>query len=64
MKNHILKTHNDPAGDQQCLLLKVEGAYDKEHEMMLEVANSPRMGECGYGGDHDDYIFDPQKIKK
>jgi len=38
--------------------------HEEEHECMLEVANSPRMGECGYSGDLDIYVFDLKKIKK
>jgi len=38
--------------------------HEKEHEMMLAVANSPRMGECGYDGEQDDYALDPTKMKK
>lgn len=31
-----------------------------EHEdMLLSVTNSPRMGVCGYGGELDDFVFDP-----
>jgi hypothetical protein len=31
-----------------------------EHEEMIySVANSPRMGECGYGGESDIFTFDP-----
>ncbi|MDR2713704.1 MAG: hypothetical protein LBB91_11390 [Clostridiales bacterium] len=38
--------------------------HEEEHDMMLDVANSPRMGECGYGGDLAEYVFDPKKIKE
>ncbi|MCL1808979.1 MAG: hypothetical protein FWG42_04315 [Clostridiales bacterium] len=37
MKNHILKVHDDPEGDQQCLLLKVEGAYNKDYWLYIDV---------------------------
>ena len=33
-----------------------------EHEMRLPVTNSPRIGECGYGGEHDVYKFIPAEI--
>jgi len=32
-------------------------------EMFLPVTNSPRMGECGYTGEFDDFFFDPA-VKK
>lgn len=34
-----------------------------EHESMLPVTNSPRMGVCGYCGEFDIYDFDPIKCK-
>ena len=37
------------------------GEYDG---MLLPITNSPRMGECGYGGELDIYTFDPASIKK
>jgi len=38
MKNHVLKTHNDPAGDEICYLMKAEGAYDKNFWLLFDVA--------------------------
>jgi len=38
-------------------------AEDHEHDYMITVANSPRMGVCGYDGDKDDYVFDPAKVQ-
>ena len=36
-----------------------------EHEdMMLPVTNSPRMGVCGYDGELDRYVFDPDKFSR
>ena len=37
LKNHILKAHNDPAGDQECRLLRIEGAYDKNFWLLIDV---------------------------
>lgn len=34
-----------------------------EHDFILPVVNSPRMGVCGYDGELDKYDFDPGKIK-
>ena len=33
-------------------------------EMLLPVTNSPRMGECGYTGELDDFFFDPAVKKR
>jgi len=38
MKNHILKTHNNPTDNETCYLLKIEGAYDKNFWLFLDVA--------------------------
>jgi len=32
-------------------------------DMLLPVTNSPRMGECGYTGEYDTFMFDPA-VKK
>ncbi|MDR1532662.1 MAG: hypothetical protein LBS62_10880 [Clostridiales bacterium] len=34
------------------------------HDGLLPVTNSPRMGECGYGGELDIWKFDAEKFKK
>jgi len=31
MKNHILKYHSGSSEEQECRLLKIEGAYDKNY---------------------------------
>ena len=36
MKNHIFKLHSDPAGEQECRVLKVEGA-DKRYWLFLDA---------------------------
>ena len=36
MKNHILKLHDDPAGEQECRLVKVEG-MDKRYWLLLDL---------------------------
>ena len=38
-------------------------AEEHEHESMLPVTNSPRMGVCGYCGEMDVYEFDPLKFE-
>jgi len=35
IKNHVLKDHN--SGDEQCYLLKAEGAYDKDYWVFFSV---------------------------
>ena len=39
-------------------------AQTHEHEEMLPVTNSPRMGECGYCGELDTYEFNPLRLPK
>jgi len=36
--------------------------YEDMDLSMLPVTNSPRMGECGYGGEDDIFTFDPASI--
>lgn len=37
MKNHILKAHSQENGEQECALLKIEGAYDKDYWLYVDV---------------------------
>lgn len=37
MKNHILKSHSGDKSLQKCRLLKVEGAYDKDYWIYIDV---------------------------
>ncbi len=37
MKNHILKEHGAKTGGQECLLLKIEGAYDKNYWLYVDM---------------------------
>ena len=37
LKNHILKMHNGAGLNQECVLLKVEGAYDKDYWLYLDI---------------------------
>lgn len=39
------------------------GEKHEHDDMLLPVTNSPRMGECGYGGELDTFAFDPLKVK-
>ena len=39
MKNHIIKEHATD-GDEECLLLKIEGAYSKEYWLYADVAKT------------------------
>ncbi|MCL2496969.1 MAG: hypothetical protein FWF04_06105 [Clostridiales bacterium] len=38
--------------------------HEEEHDMMLPVTNSPRLGVCGYDGAQDIYTFYPGAIKQ
>ena len=41
-----------------------ECAPNHEHdEMMIPITNSPRCGECGYDGELDTFVFDPDIFK-
>ena len=37
MKNHIVKTHGGEFSGQECMLLKIEGAYDKDYWLYLDL---------------------------
>ena len=37
MKNHILKVHNDPQGEEKCYLLKVEGVENKNYWLLIDI---------------------------
>lgn len=37
MKNHLLKAHGQFDGGQECYLLKIEGAYDKNYWLFVDV---------------------------
>lgn len=37
MKNHILKAHGGEDGGQECRLLKIEGAYDKDYWLFIDL---------------------------
>ena len=37
MKNHILKMHSQEIIEQECVLLKIEGAYDKDYWLYVDL---------------------------
>lgn len=37
MKNHILKLHSGEISGQECRLLKIEGAYDKDYWLYVDI---------------------------
>ncbi len=37
MKNHILKYHSGSSEEQECRLLKIEGAYDKDYWLYVDI---------------------------
>ena len=41
---------------------KTCGEAHEHDDMLLPVTNSPRMGECGYEGELDTFIFNTEKI--
>ena len=43
MKNHILKEHA-VNGDEKCVLLRIEGAYDKEYWLFVDVEKNKTLG--------------------
>jgi len=40
------------------------GESHEHDDMLLPIVNSPRMGECGYRGELDDFAFDPRVFSK
>ena len=42
MKNHLLKTHSEAAG-QECCLLKIEGAYNKNYWLYVDIPISSTL---------------------
>ena len=43
MKNHLLKAHACQGDGQDCRLLKIEGAYDKDYWLYIEVPASSSL---------------------
>ena len=41
MKNHLLKDHND--GDEECYLIKAEGAYNKDYWLFFTVVKTATL---------------------
>ncbi|MCL2338194.1 MAG: hypothetical protein FWC60_12350 [Firmicutes bacterium] len=37
MKNHLLKAHGGEEGGQECALLKIEGAYNKDYWLFIDL---------------------------
>ena len=37
MKNHLFKAHNEGTSGQECRLLKIEGTYNKEYWLFIDV---------------------------
>ena len=37
MKNHILKSHESDADGEDCCLLMIEGAYNKDYWLLIDV---------------------------
>lgn len=37
MKNHLIKAHGGEDGGQECCLLKIEGAYDKDYWLYIDI---------------------------
>ena len=43
MKNHVLKSHGSDASGEDCCLLMVEGAYDKDYWLIIDVPRSKNL---------------------
>ena len=52
MKNHLLKAHGKEAGGQECCLLKIEGAHDKDYWLLIDVPMESRLSTV------DDFLRD------
>ncbi|MDR0301850.1 MAG: hypothetical protein LBI04_06000 [Treponema sp.] len=37
VRNHLMKVHNNQTGGQKCCLLKIEGAYNKDYWLYIDV---------------------------
>jgi hypothetical protein len=37
MKNHLLKAHGEQNGEQECCLLKIEGTYNKDYWLYVDI---------------------------
>jgi hypothetical protein len=45
MKNHILKAHGGETDGQECCLLKIEGAYNKDYWLFIDVATHKSLSD-------------------
>jgi len=45
MKNHILKTHGAEKDGQVCYLIKLEGAYDKNYWLFIDIPLDKRLSD-------------------
>lgn len=48
MKNHVIKEHIHADNGEDTLLLKVEGAWDKEYWLLLDIAASAELDDLDY----------------
>ncbi len=42
-KNHIIKEHSDPSGQEECRLLLIEGAEDKNYWLYVDIPTSASL---------------------
>jgi hypothetical protein len=45
MKNHIIKDHTLPQGGEQAVFVKVEGLYDNNYWLLLDIAANAVLGD-------------------
>jgi len=45
MKNHLLKVHGAEKDGQKCSLIKLEGAYDKDYWLFIDIPADKRLSE-------------------
>ena len=51
-KTHFLKKHDGPESGEECALLKIEGAYDKDYWLFVDIPmtatlnSGPQTGGC------------------
>ena len=43
MKNHLIKEHDNPDGDQECYLMRIEGAYAKGYWLYVDMPISSTL---------------------
>ena len=45
MKNHLIKAHDEKDGGEECYLLKIEGAYDKDYWLFVDIPTEKTLSD-------------------